>query len=98
MAKLASRSLIATLALAQVAGVARSAERPHIILCMTDDQGWGGTGYNGNKTLKTSELDAMAAAGLRFNRFSAGAPLCSPTPGSEVSVERGVTGQNYVLR
>ena len=56
--------------------------RPNIILCMTDDQGWGDTGYNGHKHLRTPVLDEMAASGLRFDRYYAGAPVCSPTRGS----------------
>lgn len=56
--------------------------RPNIILCMTDDQGWGDVSYNGLKQIQTPHLDAMAAAGLRFHRFYAAAPLCSPTRGS----------------
>ena len=58
------------------------AARPNIILCMADDQGWGDTAYNGHPLLKTPHLDAMAAAGLRFDRFYAAAPVCSPTRGS----------------
>lgn len=58
------------------------AKRPNIILCMTDDQGWGDTGYNGHPALKTPELDAMADAGLVFDRFYASSPVCSPTRGS----------------
>ena len=58
------------------------AERPNVILCMADDLGWGDTGYNGHPTLKTPNLDAMAQAGLRFNRFYSAAPVCSPTRGS----------------
>ena len=57
-------------------------EKPNIIFCMTDDQGWGDTGYNGHPELKTPELDAMAAAGIRFDRFYAANPLCSPTRAS----------------
>ena len=56
--------------------------RPNIILAMTDDQGWGDTSYNGHPTLKTPNLDAMAGAGLRLDRFYAAAPVCSPTRGS----------------
>ncbi|MFK7778159.1 MAG: sulfatase-like hydrolase/transferase, partial [Gimesia sp.] len=58
------------------------ASRPNIILCMTDDQGWGETGFNGHPILKTPHLDDMAASGLRFDRFYAAAPVCSPTRGS----------------
>ncbi len=60
-------------------------DRPNIILAMTDDQGWGDTGYNGHPVLKTPTLDAMARSGLRFNRFYSGAPVCSPTRGSAVT-------------
>jgi arylsulfatase A-like enzyme len=59
-----------------------SAGRPNIILCMTDDQGWGDVSYNGLKQIQTPALDAMAAAGLRFNRFYAAHPSCSPTRAS----------------
>ncbi len=39
---------------------AATAARPNIILCMTDDQGWGDTSYNGLKRIQTPNLDAMA--------------------------------------
>jgi len=56
--------------------------KPNIILCMADDQGWGDMAYNGHPILKTPQFDAMAAAALRFDRFYAAAPVCSPTRGS----------------
>ncbi len=49
---------------------------------MTDDQGWGDTGYNGHKVLKTPTLDEMARSGVRFERFYSAASVCSPTRGS----------------
>ncbi|KPK43591.1 MAG: hypothetical protein AMK72_13125 [Planctomycetes bacterium SM23_25] len=49
---------------------------------MTDDQGWGDCGYNGHPVLKTPTLDEMSRSGIRFQRFYAGAPVCSPTRGS----------------
>ncbi len=57
-------------------------EKPNIVLMMADDLGWGDVGFNGNTTIKTPHLDAMAAAGMRFTRFYAAAPVCSPTRGS----------------
>ncbi len=57
-------------------------KRPNIILAMTDDQGWGDVGYNGHQILRTPNLDAMSESGIRFDRFYAGAPVCSPTRGS----------------
>ena len=58
------------------------AAKPNIILCMADDLGWGDVGFNGNETVITPELDRMAKAGMRFERFYAAAPVCSPTRGS----------------
>ena len=61
---------------------AQEKQRPNIILVMSDDQGWGQTGYNNHPILKTPNLDEMAENGIRFNRFYAGAPVCSPTRAS----------------
>ncbi|GAF87409.1 unnamed protein product, partial [marine sediment metagenome] len=49
---------------------------------MTDDQGWGDTGYDGHPHLKTPNLDEMSREGIRFDRWYAAAPVCSPTRGS----------------
>ena len=62
-----------------------AASMPNVILCMADDQGWGDTGYYGHPYLKTPNLDAMSEAGLRFDRFYSGAPVCSPTRGSALT-------------
>lgn len=51
----------------------------NVVLLMADDMGWAQTGYYGHPLLKTPHLDAMAAAGLRMDRFYAGAPSCTPT-------------------
>ena len=61
---------------------AKTKARPNILLVMADDQGWGDVAYNGHPVLKTPHLDAMAAAGLRFDRFYAAHPVCSPTRGA----------------
>ena len=79
-----------SLTIAAVAGfatplLARELARPNIVLVMTDDQGWGQTGYRDHPVLKTPNLDAMAAGGLRFDRFYAGAPVCSPTRASIIT-------------
>ncbi len=54
------RAIFACLAM-QLAAVA--ADRPNVILCMADDQGWEETGYNGHPAVKTPVLAEMAAAG-----------------------------------
>lgn len=73
---------IAFLSLVGMTGLRAEAERPNIVLVMADDQGWGQTSYNGHPQLKTPHLDAMAASGLRFDRFYAAGPVCSPTRAS----------------
>jgi len=82
--------------------VAAAAARPHIIFVMADDMGWGQTGYRNHPVLKTPNLDAMAASGLRFERFYAGGPVCSPTRAAVLtgrSHDRaGVLSHGYALR
>lgn len=105
-----SYSLVLPIALVMVAvgsGVCRGTEpsaaaRPHIVLVMADDMGWGQTGYRNHPILKTPHLDAMAENGLRFDRFYAGGPVCSPTRASVLtgrSPDRaGVLQHGYALR
>jgi arylsulfatase A-like enzyme len=64
------------------AAEASGAGKPNIILCMADDQGWGDMAYNGHPVLKTPNFDQTAASALRFDRFYAAAPVCSPTRAS----------------
>lgn len=75
---------------------------PNMVLVMADDMGWGQTGYYGHPVLKTPNLDAMASAGLRFDRFYAGAPNCSPTRATVLtgrSNDRtGVEDHGFALR
>ena len=59
--------------------------QPNIVLVMSDDQGWGDAGYQGNPILKTPHLDTFAADAVRLDRFYAQAPVCSPTRGSCVT-------------
>jgi arylsulfatase A-like enzyme len=97
LAALFSAQLMSAHAVAQ-----RTAQRPHIVLVMADDQGWGQTGYYQHPVLSTPHLDAMADAGLRFDRFYAGAPVCSPTRASvltgRTNMRTGVNSHGYPLR
>jgi arylsulfatase A len=54
----------------------KSGKAPNVILMICDDLGFGDLGCYGSK-LPTSNLDHMAAEGLRFTRFNAGHPICS---------------------
>jgi arylsulfatase A-like enzyme len=56
-----------------------AADRPNIIWIMADDLGYGDLGCYGQKLIQTPSLDKMAAEGLRFTQFYAGATVCAPS-------------------
>lgn len=68
----------ATLGLPRMARAA-SAAKPNIIYILVDDMGYGDPGCFGQTTLKTPNLDAMAATGLRFTNHYAGSTVCAPS-------------------
>ena len=74
--------LLCVALLSALASASAAVAKPNIILVMADDQGWGDMGYNGHPHLKTPHFDEMARRGVRFDRFYAAAPVCSPTRGS----------------
>ena len=74
--------LIVIVAQLSLCFAAEPPSRPNILLIMADDQGWGDTSYHGHPELKTPNLDALAASGLRLDHFYAGHCNCSPTRGS----------------
>ena len=55
-----------------------AAERPNVIVILTDDQGWGDLSLNGNTNLNTPNIDSLARDGASFDRFFV-CPVCSPT-------------------
>ena len=80
-----SRLLLASILLllsCPLAPAADPEDRPNIVLCMADDQGYGDIGYYGNPLPHTPNLDAMSRQALRLDRFYAAAPVCSPTRAS----------------
>jgi arylsulfatase A-like enzyme len=53
--------------------------KPNIIWIMADDLGYGDIGCYGQKSIKTPNIDRMAAQGIRFTQAYAGSPVCAPT-------------------
>ena len=51
---------------------------PNVIVILTDDQGWGDLGMNGNTKIRTPHIDALAQQGAVVERFYV-SPVCSPT-------------------
>ena len=54
---------------------------PHVILIMTDDQGWPDLACHGNPVIRTPNLDRLHAEGARFTDFHV-SPTCAPTRAS----------------
>jgi len=51
--------------------------RPHIVVFLADDLGWGDVGFHGSE-IRTPTLDALAEGGVRLESFYVW-PVCSPT-------------------
>jgi arylsulfatase A-like enzyme len=58
---------------------AAHAERPNILLLLSDDHSYPFVSCYGNENVKTPTLDALAAAGMKFHRFFTAAPQCVPS-------------------
>lgn len=61
-----------------------AADRPNVIIVMTDDQGYGDLSCHGNPVLKTPNLDKLHGESVRFTNFHVD-PTCSPTRGALMS-------------
>ena len=74
----------AVLVAISITGIAAAAERPNVILIMTDDQGYGDLSCHGNPVLSTPHLDKLASESVRLTDFHV-APMCTPTRGQLLS-------------
>lgn len=61
-----------------------AAQRPNVILVMTDDQGYGDLGCTGNPWIRTPNLDEFFVQSTRCPDFHV-SPLCTPTRGAIMS-------------
>ncbi len=57
------------------------AEKPNILLIITDDQGYGDFGFTGNTQIQTPTLDSLAAVSAQFMDYYV-SPVCAPTRAS----------------
>ncbi|RMG37860.1 MAG: N-acetylgalactosamine 6-sulfate sulfatase [Planctomycetota bacterium] len=59
--------------------VAGRSDRPNVLIILVDDLGYGDLSCYGARDLRTPNIDALVAAGMRFDNFYANCPVCSPT-------------------
>lgn len=52
---------------------------PNLIIIYADDLGWGDLACYGHPTIRTPNLDRMAAQGMRFTNFYSAAEVCTPS-------------------
>ncbi len=52
--------------------MAHSAEKPNILLIISDDQGYGDFGFMGNTVLRTPQLDKLAGSAAIFENYTTG--------------------------
>ncbi len=58
---------------------AQTLKSPNFIIYLTDDIGWNDVGCYGNASIKTPNIDRLAAAGLKFQNAYLTTSSCSPS-------------------
>ena len=81
---------------AAVAAATKPAERPNVIVVLTDDQGYGDLSCHGNPILKTPNLDKLHDESICFTDFHV-SPMCTPTRSQIMSGEDCLTTGAYVV-
>jgi uncharacterized sulfatase len=66
-----------------IAGLAFGEQRPpNVVILFADDLGYGDLGSYGHPSIRTPNLDRLAADGQRWTDFYVAAPVCSPSRGA----------------
>ncbi len=52
---------------------------PNVVFILADDLGYRELGSYGQEKIRTPNLDALAAEGMRFTRHYSGSPVCAPS-------------------
>jgi len=59
-----------------------SGRKPNVVVILVDDLGYGDLSSYGATDLQSPNIDRLVARGMRFDRFYANCPVCSPTRAS----------------
>jgi hypothetical protein len=54
-------------------------QRPNLLIILADDLGWADLSAYGAPTIRTPNLDKLAASGVRFTNGYSASSVCSPT-------------------
>src|SRR5438270_148445 len=73
---------ILSLIMAVVSAAVSAAERPNVLVVLTDDHSVPHVGCYGNAEIRTPNLDRFAAQGMRFDRAYVTCPQCVPSRAS----------------
>ena len=88
-----------------VAGVEAAGPKPNVVIVMTDDQGYGDLGINGNTIIKTPNLDRLGEQSIRLDNYHVDT-TCAPSRSalmtgrysSRIGVWHTVQGRNMLRR
>ena len=58
-----------------------AADKPNVVIILTDDLGWGDVSYNGGPIL-TPNIDKLSEKGVRFINAQSNVPVCQPSRNS----------------
>ena len=64
---------------ATAASLTSLAEKPNLIVIMTDDMGYNDVGFNGGTEIPTPHIDTIADQGVRFTNGYVSYPVCGPS-------------------
>ena len=78
--------------------LAPAADKPNVVIILSDDQAWTDYGFMGHEQIKTPHLDKLAEQSVVFERGYVAAPLCRPSLASMVTgrypFDHGITGND----
>ena len=88
------RFTLAAIALLLLGTIAGAAEKPNILLVLSDDQSWAHLGCYGNTDIKTPNINAFAKGAVRFDRYYVGTPQCVPSRATIMTGRSAIAVQN----
>jgi arylsulfatase A-like enzyme len=71
-----------------------AADRPNILLILSDDHTWAHLGCYGDGGIHTPNIDAFAKEGMRFDRYYVGTPQCVPSRATLMTGRSAIAVQN----